>query len=183
MMEQYRLCWPEDDVAQGGLLLLVAVEDMGTETMERSLPCRVVGRITPGGPLFTGRAAVPRESQGAEERVSRLLTAIGVPVNLLGYGYLRAALEEVLQRPEMLRGMNRALYPEVARRYGVSAGSVERAIRHAIVQTWARGGGERCRRLMGRQGSTVGDRPTNGEMIAMMAEWLAREGEREGISE
>ena len=181
-MEQFRLCWPDEQSAwgRGGLLLLVAVE-AEEDAPARSLPCRVVGRVAPGEAAFA--EPVHREQLPAAERISRLLTAIGVPANLLGYGYLRAALTEVLQRPEMLRGMSRMLYPEVARRFGVSAGSVERAIRHAIVQTWARGGGERCRQLMGRRGSTVGDRPTNAEMIAMMAEWLAREGERGGISE
>ena len=177
-MEQFRLCWPEEAAAWGrsGMLLLVAVEDAG-DVPERSLPCRVLGRITPGEPVFAGREAL-RETTAAE-RISRLLAAIGVPTNLLGYDYLRTALTEGLARPELLRGLSRRLYPAVAIRHGVSAGSVERAIRHAIVQTWARGGGERCRSLMGRYASSVGDRPTNGELIALLADRLALEQQKD----
>ncbi|MBQ7851163.1 MAG: sporulation initiation factor Spo0A C-terminal domain-containing protein [Clostridia bacterium] len=176
-MEQFRLCWPEEQSVwgEGGLLLLVAVE-AEESVPARSLPCRVLGRVTPGAPALAGNGAEVREHPPAQERVSRLLTAIGMPPNLLGFGYLRTALTEALRRPELLRGLNRRLYPEVARRYGVSAGSVERAIRHAISQTWARGGGERCRRIMGRHVSPVGDRPTNGEMIALLADRLAMDG-------
>lgn len=171
---EYRLCWPEEQSvwAQKGILLLVAVqtEDAG----EREMPCRVLGTLMPG-------MGIPQESPPrgdstvpAEDQAARLLAAVGVPVNLLGCAYLRTALTEVLTKPELLRGMSRRLYPEVARRHGVSAGSVERAIRHAIGQTWARGGAEHCRRLMGRYVSCVGDRPTNGEFITLLRDCLVQ---------
>ena len=50
--------------------------------------------------------------------------------------------------------------------------SVERAIRHAIAQTFARGGSEGYRAALGRLASSVGDTPTHAEFLAQTAECL-----------
>ena len=163
-MERYQLCWPE--AGEGSTLLLVAVEGP-MDGSQRAMPCRVVGRFDAGLPTFQPPAADERE------QAARLLTAIGVPANLRGCGYLRTALLLAGERPEVLRGLNRRLYPEIARLHDATPQAVERAIRHAIAVAWARNGSERCRRLMGRDFSCVGDRPSNGEMIAMLADHLA----------
>lgn len=168
MTMEYRLCWPDKDSqwAQEGMLLLVAVAPGATGD---ALPCRVVGRLDPGSPFASReREEVP------EERAAALLAAIGVPANLRGCAYLRTALLLAREDPRMLRGLNRRLYPAIAREHGASAAAVERAIRHAIAVTWARGGGERCRALMGRVCSCVGDHPSNGELLTLLAEWLTR---------
>lgn len=163
-MDAYRLCWPEGNGLQRGMLLLVALEAGGVPD-GRGIPCRVVGSLTPGSP-FAGAEEEP------SQRVTALLGAIGVPTNLRGYGYLRTALEMAVEAPEVLRGLNRRLYPAIARAHDASASAVERAIRHAIAATWLRGGGERCRRLVGRECSCVGDHPSNGELLTMLADWL-----------
>lgn len=176
-MEQYQLWWPEErsEWERQGMLLLVAVEPAaGAELPERALPCRVVGTLSPGTPPFPApgkRSETPRPD--VAQRAAQLLSAVGVPTNLLGCVYLRTALQLLQEQPQMRRGMMRTLYPLVAQRHGVTAGSVERAIRHAICQTWARGGAERYRQLLGRMGSSVGDRPTNSEFITLMADRLA----------
>lgn len=172
-MEQYQLCWPDEQsvLAQRGMLLLVAVEPP-EDGDGRAMPCRVVGTLSPGGIPFPVQQQA-RQAAAPAERISRLLMAIGVPANLLGYAYLRTAVLLALSHPEMLRGMNRLLYPQVAQEHGVTARSVERAIRHAIGQTWARGGGEAFRRLLGRQASCIGDRPTNSEFITLLTDRLS----------
>lgn len=164
-MDMFELCWPE---GTGGMLLLVAV-DAQAESGAGAVPCRVVGRLTPGSPF-----APPGESLQA--RIAALLTAIGVPANLRGYGYLRTALTLAMAQPELLQGLGRCLYPAVAREHGASAQAVERGIRHAVAATWLRGGGERCRQLMGRECSCVGDCPSNGEFLSLLAQWLALRG-------
>lgn len=161
-MDRFELCWPGTGE---GMLLLVAVEGPG-ELREGAVACRVVGSLTPGSP-FALPAVQPRE-----EQVTRMLRSLGVPTNLRGYAYLKSALTLALMQPEMLRGLGRRLYPAVAREHGASAASVERAIRHAIAATWMRGGGERCRMMMGRECSCVGDHPSNGEFLAMLADAL-----------
>lgn len=165
-MTDYQLCWPEGESAGTGLLLLVAVEPRAGQE-GGAIPCRVVGQLTPGSPF------APREPEPPAARITSLLTAIGIPTNLRGYGYLRSALLLALKRPEVLRGLNRRLYPAVAQEHGASAPAVERAIRHAIAVAWARGGAERCHQLMGRAYSCVGDHPSNGEMLTMLADHLS----------
>lgn len=186
-MEQYQLWWPEErtEWSRQGMLLLVAVEPAAAGSQaaqealpERALPCRVVGSLSPGMPAFP--EMLHRTGQpDAQHRAARLLSMIGVPTNLLGCSYLRTAMVLLQEKPSMRRGMMRTLYPQVAQRHGVSAGSVERAIRHAIAQTWLRGGDERCRQLLGRMSSIVGDRPTNSEFITLLADRLAMEADGE----
>lgn len=176
-MEQYQLWWPEErsEWAQRGMLLLVAVEPDGEGLPERALPCRVLGTLSPGTPPFpAAERPNPPRSDGAQ-RVAQLLAAIGVPTNLLGCGYLRTALQLLMEHPQMRRGLMRTLYPQVAKQHQVTPASVERAIRHTIIQTWARGGAERYRQLLGRMGSSVGDRPTNSEFITLLADRLVLE--------
>ncbi len=165
-MDAFELRWPEGEAMQPGMLLLVAVE-APVDAAARGVPCRVVGSLTPGSPFHP---PAPREPAG---RVTQVLASLGVPTNLRGYGYLRSALMLALERPETLRGLGRRLYPAVAREHGASVPAVERAIRHAIAVTWLRGGGERCRRLVGRECSCVGDHPSNGELLTMLADAMA----------
>lgn len=178
-MEAYRLCWPESETGwpPRGLLLLVAVEP-GENGDGRTIPCRVVGSLTPGSPF-----QMPENRQDPESRVTALLNAIGVPTNLRGYAYLRSALLLALSQPELLRGLNRRLYPAVAGEHGATAASVERAIRHAVASAWARGGGERCRQLMGRECSCVGDHPSNGELLTLLADRLLLERRTDGMGQ
>lgn len=148
----------------GETLLLVAVDPSAADT-PGAWPCRVVGEFSP-----RGDAALPPAEDAA--RISRLLSDIGVPTNLLGYAYLRTALTMLLAEPSLGRCISRSLYPRVAEQHHTASAGVERAIRHAIAQTFARGGGTRYRAALGRLASSVGDRPTNSEFLAQTAERL-----------
>ncbi len=147
-------------------LLLVAVDRHASDT-PGAYPCRVIGE-------FSALAQMSMPSAPADDaaRISRLLTEMGVPTNLLGYAYLRTGLTLLLAEPDLGRCISRSLYPRIAKVYDVTASSVERAIRHAIVQTFARGGGALYRASLGRLASSVGDHPTNSEFLAQTAERL-----------
>ena len=146
----------------GDTLLLMAV-DMRAASTPGTYPCQVVG-------TFTQAAPVP--PAGDAQRITRLLAQIGVPGNLLGCAYLRTALSLLLEEPALGRAITRSLYPRVAQAHQTSAPSVERAIRHAIAQTFARCGAEGYRAALGRLASSVGDTPTNAEFLAQTAECL-----------
>ena len=45
----------------------------------------------------------------------------------------------VYERPEIVGGITKELYPEVAKRFNTTVSRVERAIRHAIEVSWNRG--------------------------------------------
>ena len=102
-------------------------------------------------------------------RIDRVLSDLGVPDHLLGYGYLQTAIVRAVKEPESVHYLTGMLYPSVARRYGTTASLVERAIRHAVESGW-----NRCDEAMrdlyfggkirpGRQ------KPTNAEFIARVA--------------
>lgn len=146
-------------------LLLVAVDKSAADT-PGAYPCRVVGTFSPMEQLVA--PAAPDDAA----RVSRLLSEIGVPANLLGCAYLRTGLTLLLQEPALGRTITRSLYPRIAQAHQTDARSVERAIRHAIAQTFARGGGTGYHAALGRLASSVGDRPTNSEFLAQAAEKL-----------
>lgn len=156
-------------------LLLLSVDGLPGGDLS-SLPpegmlCRVVGAMLPSQPQQNVIAAAdPPDS--AERRITRLLTAIGIPSNLLGFAYLRAALLLVMSEPELGKQLTTRLYPRIAAQFSVAARSVERAIRHAIQLAWERGSSEGYQRALGRLGSSVGDRPTNSEFLAQTAECI-----------
>ena len=143
-------------------LLLVAV-DKGAAATPGAWPCRVVGTFSPG--------TLPTPPADDALRISRLLTEIGVPGALLGCAYLRTALALLLREPALSRTLNRSLYPRVADQHATTAACVERAIRHAIAQTFSRGS-DGYRAALGRLASSVGDKPTNAEFLAQTAECL-----------
>lgn len=149
-------------------LLLVAVRRNAADT-PGTYPCRVVGSFSP----VTQRIASLAEDDAV--RVSRLLSEVGVPTNLLGCTYLRTALTLMLQEPALGRTITRTLYPRIAEKHQTTVQSVERAIRHAIAQTFTRSGGTGYRTALGRLASSVGDRPTNSEFLAQAAEKLRLE--------
>lgn len=147
--------------ATGETLLLVAVS--APQDKPGAYPCRVVGTFSPAAQIIT-------PVQDDASRVSRLLAEIGVPGNLLGCAYLRTALTLLLQEPRLGRTISRNLYPRVAEKHLTTPACVERAIRHAISQTFSRENGYRA--ALGRLASSVGDKPTNAEFLSQTAELL-----------
>ena len=149
-------------------LLLVAVSGAAADT-PGAYPCRVVGTFSPA------ELRAPAAQEDAASRVSRLLSEVGVPANLLGCAYLRTGLTLLLQQPALGRTITRSLYPRIAAQHDTTVRCVERAIRHAIAQTFARSGGMGYRAALGRLASPVGERPTNSEFLAQAAEQLRME--------
>lgn len=119
--------------------------------------------------------ARPRRPRDArlEEHVSRMMSDLGVPAHYKGYLYLREAILQVSEQPELLSRVTKGLYPGVARRFGTSADKVERAIRHAIEATWTRGNLPRLNALFTYGVDMKTGKPTNSSFIARMADELA----------
>ena len=72
-------------------------------------------------------------------RIHEVLLSIGIPPNLLGSTYIITAVEYIWLNPLYLNVITKGLYADIASKYGVSASSVERAIRHAIGVGWSYG--------------------------------------------
>ena len=115
---------------------------------------------------------LPPEKAG---RLEALLDELGVPRHR-GRDCLALAVALVWRDRRLLRGMNRNLYPEVARVLDISPAQAERAIRHVIEAAWRTGEIERQHRIFGDTIDARRGKPTCGEMIAQLAEELRWEG-------
>jgi two-component system response regulator (stage 0 sporulation protein A) len=69
--------------------------------------------------------------------------------------------------------MTKRLYPEVAQAFGVTPAKVELAIRHTIEVMWDRGTLRRSEEILGLHGSSMMQKPTNGEFVALLADRLS----------
>ena len=140
-------------------------------------PCRVsaVGErlrqvMTPGG-------MEPEQDEDAtlEAQVTAIIHEVGVPAHIKGYQYLREAIIIAVNDMDVINAVTKVLYPEVAKRYGTTASRVERAIRHAIEVAWDRGDLETLQKYFGYTVSNAKGKPTNSEVIAMIADRLQLE--------
>ena len=73
---------------------------------------------------------------------------------------------------EMLGGITKEIYPEIASRFDTTASRVERAIRHAIEVSWSRGDYELMEEIFGHSVDYDRAKPTNSEFIATLADRL-----------
>ena len=107
-----------------------------------------------------------------DTEVTTLLHEIGVPAHIRGYLYLREAIMMVYEDIEILGGVTKILYPEIARRYQTTSSRVERAIRHAIEVAWVRGNVDAISDIFSYTISYHKSKPTNSEFIAMISDRL-----------
>ena len=71
-----------------------------------------------------------------EQMISHMMLDMGVPANLKGYRYVRAAVLMAEEDMKVVGSVTKLLYPEIAKRYNTTDGKVERAIRNAIEISW-----------------------------------------------
>ncbi|RGY98066.1 hypothetical protein DXA13_12255 [Clostridium sp. AM58-1XD] len=104
-----------------------------------------------------------------EAEITNRLREIGIPASIKGYWYLREAIQMAVNNYELISSVTKMIYPAIACKYNTTASRTERAIRHAIEVAWNRGGLENVYQVLGY---SVISRPTNSELIALMADEL-----------
>lgn len=110
-------------------------------------------------------------------RTTKLLNSFGMPKNILGYGYLRTAIEMAYE--DGYTSLTNQLYPSVAEVYKTTATRVERAIRNAIEITWKRGDINILDKYFGYSISKEKGKATNGEFIfAIVNEFCIQDEEK-----
>ncbi|MGE5552767.1 MAG: sporulation transcription factor Spo0A [Betaproteobacteria bacterium] len=102
--------------------------------------------------------------------VNRILHRLGVPAEFKGATYLREAVLLVLEDERNLSEVTKRLYPEIGRRFGVSASLVERNLRHVIEHTWTYGNLEALYDMFGATIRANAGKPTNSSFIARIAD-------------
>lgn len=64
------------------------------------------------------------------------LKELCVNPSLLGFNYLKDAIELCLDNKETLNSITKVLYPTIAKKHNTTPSRVERAMRHAIETSW-----------------------------------------------
>ncbi len=113
-----------------------------------------------------------QNNENLENEITSILHEIGVPAHIKGYLYLREAIVMVYNNIDILGGITKVLYPNIARRYKTTASRVERAIRHSIEVAWNRGNVDAISQIFSYTISYNKSKPTNSEFIAMISDKL-----------
>ena len=144
---------------------------------------RTVGQASEAsqGVVSLPAAQKARPEKRIDTLVTEIIHEIGIPAHIKGYQYIREAIIEVVADMDLINAVTKALYPQVAKKYGTTPSRVERAIRHAIEVAWDRGDIEVLQKYFGYTVSGVKGKPTNSEFIALIADKLQlRLREQEG---
>lgn len=107
--------------------------------------------------------------------ITKTLHELGVPSHIKGYQYIREGIALVYKNPEIIGGITKELYPEIADKYDSTVSRVERAIRHAIEVSWNRGNWELMEDIFGHSVDIDKAKPTNSEFIVTIADKLRLE--------
>lgn len=110
--------------------------------------------------------------------ITNILHELGVPSHIKGYQYIRESIMIVYDKPNIVRGITKELYPEVAKKYDTTVSRVERAIRHAIEVSWNRGSWDLMEEIFGHSIDIDKAKPTNSEFIVTVADKLKLEFEK-----
>ena len=98
---------------------------------------------------------------------------------MLGVGiifqYIRDGVEIIFERPDVIGGITKELYPELANKFETTVSRVERAIRHAIEVSWNRGDWDLMEELFGHSVDIDKAKPTNSEFMVTIADKLRLE--------
>lgn len=118
----------------------------------------------------------PRDEKQLDEKISNIFISIGIPAHIKGYQFLREAVKLAVEEPEIIGSITKKLYPTIAEKFETSSSKVERGMRHAIEVAWNRGKIENINTLFGLKIYSSNEKPTNGELIALIADKMIMEG-------
>lgn len=113
--------------------------------------------------LLAGKT--PTKSGSIDSEISEFLLDLRIPANVKGFVFLREAIKMSYQDFENVDGLFKCIYPAIAEKYDTQVNRVERNIRHAIESSWYR-----YPEHPFYQAYFPKDKPTNGAVIAMIAD-------------
>lgn len=140
-------------------------------------PCDIRATIARIGDL-NSRLRQPRvTAPDPRDAVSNLLRQFRIRAKLKGFRYLRESIVLMAEDPE--QAITKELYAEVARRFDTGFKQVERCIRTVIEEAWEVRDEQFWRRYFVPGADGILERPSNGDFIAQLAQFL-RSGEGSG---
>ena len=113
--------------------------------------------------------------------ISKLLHDLGIPAHIKGYQFLRDAVKMLFDDPNIVGGITKELYPELANKYNTTVSRVERSIRHAVEVSWNRGDLKLMENIFGHSVDIDRAKPTNSEFIVTIADKLRLDFHKIGV--
>ena len=107
--------------------------------------------------------------------ITKMLHELGMPSHIKGYQYIREGITMVYDNPEIVGGITKELYPDIATKFDTTVSRVERAIRHAIEVSWNRCNWDFMEEVFGHSVDIDKAKPTNSEFIVTIADKLRLE--------
>lgn len=107
--------------------------------------------------------------------ITKILHELGIPSHIKGYQYIREGVSILYEHPEIVGGITKELYPDIAGKFKTTVSRVERAIRHAIEVSWNRGNWDLMEEIFGHSVDIDKAKPTNSEFIVTVADKLRLE--------
>ena len=107
--------------------------------------------------------------------ITKILHELGIPSHIKGYQYIREGISILYEKPEVIGGITKELYPDIANKFNTTVSRVERAIRHAIEVSWNRGNWDLMEEIFGHSVDIDKAKPTNSEFIVTVADKLRLE--------
>ncbi len=107
--------------------------------------------------------------------ITKMLHELGMPSHIKGYQYIREGICMIYNNPQLIGGITKELYPELAIKFDTTVSRVERAIRHAIEVSWNRGNWDYMEEIFGHSVDIDKAKPTNSEFIVTVADKLRLE--------
>ena len=105
-------------------------------------------------------------------RAGRMLLEMGMRPQLRGFVYLSWAAALACGREARMQALSASIYTPVAGRFSTTPQSVERLIRHAVESAMDAVGAEGIYRCFGNTIDPTRGKPTNAQMIGMLAQRL-----------
>lgn len=102
--------------------------------------------------------------------IIQALRDLSVPVNNLGYEYLKEAISLCLENKMLVYETTSILYINIAEIYSTTPSKVERAIRHAIEVSYSIANHKMLQKYINI--ATIEKKPTNSQFIASLVETI-----------
>lgn len=105
-----------------------------------------------------------------DKRIMEIFVSIGISAHLQGYLYLKEAIKLAIKEPQCINSVTKIMYPKIAEKCSTTACRVERGIRHALETSFTKGKMIRLNGILGLDVLTEGEKPTNSEFVALLAD-------------
>lgn len=112
-------------------------------------------------------------------QISKILHRLAISPKVLGFRYIRDAIYLCYKDENYLNKFTRTLYPKIAEINNTTVIRVEKDIRHAIEISWGKGDMDFIIEIFG---FIEEDRPTNGDLIALLTEYLRLKNLKKDLS-